>query len=218
MIQNVKDRFGPIHILLNNAAGRSPNFFAPFTEFPLDDWKKVKSAALKKKDNLLYLVGKTKSELGASEYFRMRNIKEGLLPKVDKQSSKSIFLAVSELINQDLAVSCHDLSEGGLAVTIAEMCMGADMGANIFLGEVSKIEDILDYEIMFSESPTRFMLEVEKSKQQEFENKLKGLDFGLVGCVSEDKRLIIAGKDKELVNLEIYQLRESWLGTFEEFR
>jgi phosphoribosylformylglycinamidine (FGAM) synthase-like enzyme len=78
---------------------------------------------------------------------------------------------------------------------------------------------MLDYEILFSESPTRFIVEVEKDKKEAFEKELKDIPIGLIGCVSENKKLIIYNKDcKEIVNLDIEILEKSWLSTFREFR
>ena len=184
----------------------------------VDDWRKTQNANLKQAGNLIYIIGETHPELGASEYFRARNIESGLLPRVNRQTAKKTLDKVSAAINKGLVEACHDLSEGGLAVAIAEMAIGSDMGAAIFLGEVPAVKDMFDYEILFSESPTRFVVEVDKNKKEAFETQLKGLSFGLIGCVSEDKKLVIQGKDKECVNADIASLRQAWLRTFDEFR
>jgi phosphoribosylformylglycinamidine synthase II len=185
----------------------------------MDDWRKSMTADFKSKDNLIYIVGSTKPELGASEYFRANNIKEGLVPKVDKACAKKTFESLSKAIQKGLVDACHDLSEGGLAVAVAEMCIGANLGANIYLGEVPAKAKMLDYELMFSESATRFIVEVKKDKKDDFEKELEGIDLGLIGCVSTDKRLIAYNKDnKEIVSIAIEELKDSWLKTFEEFR
>ncbi len=184
----------------------------------MDDWKKTQNANLKKKDNLLYIVGETKAELGASEYFRMQKNESGALPRVNKETAKKTLEAVSAAINKGLVSACHDMSEGGLAVAISEMCIGSDMGANIFLPEVPISSGMLDYELLFSESPTRFMVEVDKDKKEQFQTALEGISLGLIGCVSDEKKLVVYGKDKECINIEIEQLRDSWMKTFEEFR
>jgi phosphoribosylformylglycinamidine synthase len=185
----------------------------------IDDWSKVLTASFKKKDNLIYIVGFTKAELGASEYFRMLNINTGSVPKIDKIYAKIIFDRLSKVRDKELIVSCHDISEGGLAVALFEICISNSLGANIFLVEVPHQEGMLDYEILFSESPTRFIVEVEKDKKEAFEKELKDIPIGLIGCVSENKKLIIYNKDcKEIVNLDIEILEKSWLSTFREFR
>jgi phosphoribosylformylglycinamidine synthase len=185
----------------------------------LDNWQVVISANLKKEGNLIYILGFTKPQLGASQYFRNLKIKGGTVPKIDKKIAKKIFEKLSEAIEKRLVISCHDLSEGGLAVAVAEMCIGANRGANIFLSDVPRQPDMLNYEVLFSESPTRFLLEVEKAKKDIFERQLKGLPLGLIGCVSGEKRLAIYGKDgQEAIDLTLEELKESWTETFAEFR
>jgi len=185
----------------------------------MDNWQSVITANLKKEDNLIYLVGLSKPEMGASEYFRFLKKKGGFVPKVNKETAKEVFEAVSLAINKKVIISCHDLSEGGLAVAISEMCMGSGFGANIFLKEVPKEKNMADYEILFGESPTRFLVEVPKDKKAVFEKQFKGLIFGLIGCASKEPKLTIYANETEtVVNLALDELRDSWLKTFKEFR
>ncbi|MBN3039660.1 MAG: phosphoribosylformylglycinamidine synthase subunit PurL [Candidatus Omnitrophica bacterium] len=185
----------------------------------IDDWQKVMTADFKQQGNLIYIVGFTKPELGASEYFRLNNLKQGIVPKVDRDKAKKIFSALSKAIGSDLIESCHDLSEGGLSVAVAEMCISSDLGASIFLGEVPAETSILGYEILFSESATRFVIEVKKENKDKLEHVLRGLDYGLIGCISQDKKLTVFNKEqKEIISLKVDDLRNSWLDTFEEFR
>ena len=185
----------------------------------IDDWQKVITANLKGESNLIYQVGLTRPELGASEYFRKLGVRAGVVPKVDKSNAKDIFEHLSKAIEKGLVISCHDLSEGGLAVAISEMCIGSRLGANIFLAEVPGGKDLLNYEILFSESPSRFLVEVTKDKQKDFEKALGKIPFGLVGCVYDQSRLTVYDKDsKEIIDEDIESLKESWLSAFDEFR
>jgi len=185
----------------------------------LDDWRKTITAPFKQIENHIYIVGFTKPELGASEYFKAQTIKQGLVPKVNKENAKSIFDKLSKAIDKGLVLSCHDLSEGGLSVCLSEMCIGSDLGANIFLEEVPTKQGMLSYEILFSESPTRFVVEVEKDKKDIFEKELKDIPFGLNGCVSNDERLKVYGKDcKLIIDLSLKDIYQSWISTFNKFR
>ena len=104
-------------------------------------------------------------------------------------------------------------------MAIAEMCIGSNLGANIFLGDVPRDNDMHNYEVLFSESPTRFIVEVTKDKKDKFEKELKGIPFGLIGCVSTDKRLIVyANENEESINVSLNDLKDSWTKTFSEFR
>lgn len=185
----------------------------------ISDWRKVVTSNFKEVDNLIYIIGLTKPELGSSEYFRDLKLKQGLVPKIDKAQSLKTFQKLSFAMDEGLVKSCHDLSEGGLAVAVSEMCIGSDKGAKIFLAQAPQQEGMLGYEVLFSESASRFIVEVAKDKQNEFEKELEEVNFGLLGCVSKDKRLTIYNKEsKQIVDLEINDLRESWKNTFQEFR
>lgn len=184
----------------------------------IDDYRNVLTAPFKKEGGLIYLVGETKPQLGAGEYFRMLKIKEGLAPKVDKRIAKNIFNKVSAAIGQSLIRACHDLSEGGLGVGIAEMCMGAGLGADIFLAEAVRAGNMYDYELLFSESPTRFLVEVDKKDKDSFEKMFKGLPLGLIGCVSSEKNLTVYNKSsKKIIDVGLDSLCNSWKSAFREF-
>jgi phosphoribosylformylglycinamidine synthase len=185
----------------------------------LDDWRKIITNSFKSEDNLIYSIGSTKPELGSSEYFRSLKVKQGIVPKIDRSQANKIFNSLTKAIAGDLVESCHDCSEGGLAVSVSEMCLGGDLGANIFLAEVPQTEGILGYELLFSESASRFVVEVKKENQKAFEAQLANLPFGLIGCVAKDKKLIVYAKDsQELINVELGELKEAWTVTFQEFR
>jgi len=185
----------------------------------IDDWNKTLTSNFKKKDNLIYSIGITKNELGGSEYFRAKGVNQGKVPNVDKAKAKKTFESLSGAIEKGLVSSCHDCSEGGLAVAISEMCISSSLGASVFLADVPQVEDLLDYELLFSESPSRFVVEVTKDKKDEFEKELKGVDLGLIGCVSAEDKLVVYNKNsKEIISSEIKTLNQAWMDTFSDFR
>jgi phosphoribosylformylglycinamidine synthase II len=185
----------------------------------MDSADKIVTAPFKKSGNLLYLLGVTKSELGCSEYYRMKKISGGILPRVDKAISLDIFNGLAKAMDKFLVKSCHDLSEGGLAVAAAEMAIGSGLGANIFLSDVRKAEGIHDCDVLFSESSSRFLVEVDKAHKDEFETLMKNVPMNLVGCVSDKKDVIFYGaKNKELIHCGIDTLFDAWTKTFKQFR
>ncbi|MFO8053414.1 MAG: phosphoribosylformylglycinamidine synthase subunit PurL [Candidatus Omnitrophota bacterium] len=184
----------------------------------LDDWQLALGSSFSKEGNLIYLVGLTKPELGQSEYLRQKGLNQGLVPKVEA-NAKDIFVNLSKAIEKKLVASCHDLSEGGLAVAVSEMCVGSGLGASLFLKELPVQEDIKDYQLLFSESPSRFLVEVDKDKKEDFEKQLQGVPLGVIGCSSADKQLIIYNKDStKVVDADLSFLEESLLKVFKEFR
>ncbi len=184
----------------------------------IDDWRKTIPSHFTAGSNLIYLVGKTTSHMGASEYFRAQGVTGGVVPKVET-SAYSVFMKVSEAISSGPVCACHDCSEGGMAVAVAEMCMGSGHGADVFLKEMPKGGEILDYELLFSESPSRFIIEVRKEEKQRFENMMGDTPYGLIGCVSEGEQVTIYGTGGDpVVTCGVRDLRKSWLEAFAEFR
>ena len=96
-----------------------------------------------------------------------------------------IFAALHEAIGRGLVRSCHDLSEGGLAVALAEMALAGGLGARVSLGDVPRADDAAsDFVLLFSESPTRFVLEVRPECFDELAGLFDGLPLGRLGEVA----------------------------------
>ena len=99
------------------------------------------------------------------------------------------------------------------------MCIGGNKGASIFLKEVPHSVGMLSYEILFSESPTRFIVEVRRDKRESFQKVMQGVPLGLIGCTSSEERIIFYNiNGKEIINISVDEAREAWLSTFKEFR
>ena len=134
-------------------------------------------------------------------------------PKVNAELAPQIFHKLHEAICQGLIRSCHDLSEGGLAVAMAEMCLAGGWGATIDLSFVSdsSLGD-LDREVaLFAESNTRFLIEVQQENETEV-TRLLSNSYKLIGAVTEDPYLrVTSGKEKELaISVSIADLKEAW--------
>jgi phosphoribosylformylglycinamidine synthase len=113
----------------------------------------------------------------------------------------------------------HDCSEGGLGVSASEMAFSGGLGMELFLSEVpysafkigGKNKAERNDSILFSESNSRFIVEIEKKHQEKFEKLLKGISYGLIGCVSPGKDFKIFGLDGKIcVDSNIDELKESW--------
>jgi len=95
-------------------------------------------------------------------------------------------------------------------VCLAEMCIGGNKGVDVFLSELPQEENISAFSLLFSESPSRFIVEVKKENKDKFEKIFSQIPFGLVGCVGE-RKLKVYSRDAELiVDLEVEKLRKSW--------
>ncbi len=183
------------HTLLVTALGR------------VTDVRKCVTMDLKEPGNLLYLIGTTKDELGASHFNLVTGRSGGTVPQVDLTTAPKVFAAVHSAIAQGRIRACHDLSEGGFAVAAAEMCFAGGIGADITAipGKLS------DETKLFSESPTRFLVEVKPEHAPAFEACLAGVPVTRVGVTVSDPRLRVAGANGEwLLWVKLGVLKEAW--------
>jgi phosphoribosylformylglycinamidine synthase len=126
----------------------------------------------------------------------------------DLESAPKLFAALHRAIAGGLVRSCHDLSEGGLAVAVAEMAFAGEFGA-----DVTQLpgESLSDEVRLFSESATRFVIEVEPEKADELTACFVGLPLTKIGTTTADQRLRIAGSNGEwLVWAKLSDLKEAW--------
>ncbi len=178
------------------------------------DIRATVSVDLKASSNLLYIIGNTYPELGGSEYYKLQGFLGKSVPKVRKAQAKRTFRAVTKAIDAGLVKSCHDLSEGGLAVAAAEMAMAGGFGAELDLAEVPCDGIVRDDFVLFSESNSRFLVEVAEKNREEFETQMKAAVHAQIGKVTKNPRLVIKGlKGTKVVDVSLADLRASWKQT-----
>ena len=188
----------------------------------MDDARKAISMDAKEAGNLIYAVGNTYDELGGSHYFDTLGFIGNSLPVLRVKEAKTVMEKLSLATAKGLVRSSHDCSEGGIGVSLAEMAFAGGLGMEIFLAEVpckgqglrvkgqGQSSQRNDF-VLFSESNSRFVVEVEKKKQNDFEKAMKGVALGLIGCLSKGKDFKVYGLDgKVCVRADIYDLKESW--------
>ncbi len=150
--------------------------------------------------------------MGGSEYFKALNLRGGQVPRVDVPKSIEIMQRLSTATGLGLVESCHDLSDGGMGVALAEMAFSGNLGAQIELASVpveEKTEE--DDIILFSQSNSRFLCEVSPENQSEFEKLLYGVAFSCIGNTTEAPRLKIVGKKgTTVIDDDIADLRRAW--------
>jgi phosphoribosylformylglycinamidine synthase II len=176
----------------------------------VDDIRICITSDFKTEGNLIYLVGKqTEKELGGSEYYKQMKVEGGAVPKTDPVVLQHCMKALLSVIKKKYIAACHDISEGGLAVCVTEMAIGGDIGAII---DVSAVGNGLRTDFkLFSESNTRWIVEVKKEYQTDFEkqSKKEHVSFTLLGKTKGNHVVIQDGK-KTVINLGVEVLRECW--------
>jgi phosphoribosylformylglycinamidine synthase II len=178
----------------------------------MDDINKAVSMDCKKAGDIIYIVGGTYQELGGSHYYAVRGRSGGSVPKVYPEKGRRLMGALSEAIAGGTVKACHDLSEGGIGVAAAEMAFAGGLGVSINLKDVPLGEPIdRDDFILFSESNTRFLVEVAPEDKEEFEEAMAGVDFAEIGKVNNTGNLVINGlKGRIVLEADIAGLKEAW--------
>ncbi|MFH1761199.1 MAG: AIR synthase-related protein, partial [bacterium] len=180
----------------------------------INDIRKTITMYLKAAGNLIYVLGVTKNEMGGSHYSKIKSISGGVIPKVDAGYSRNIMVQLNKAIERELITSCHDCSEGGIGVALAEMAIAGDKGVNVSLSEIPVQEKMSDMEILFSESNSRFIVEVKPQNVKEFEKTMAGLPVACIGNVAKgDKVLIEGSNNKNVVNEKVSSLSQAWRKT-----
>ncbi len=181
----------------------------------MEDCYRAISMDLKEPGNILCVVGFTKNELGGSHYFEAMGWSSANVPQVEAEAAREWFIALTEAIHQGLVRACHDCSEGGLGVTLAEMAFAGGYGAEISLQSLPRTAEVTRSDFaLFSESNSRFVVEVQPHNLQRFLRVLAGQPVAPIGEVTSSPLLTINGLNGErLLQEEIYQLKESWQKT-----
>ncbi|MFH1422225.1 MAG: phosphoribosylformylglycinamidine synthase subunit PurL [Planctomycetota bacterium] len=178
----------------------------------IDDVTKCITMDIKQKGNTVYIVGTTKNELGGSHYYSIHGFVGRNVPEVDAKSAIKILKKLSNSIQKGLVRSCHDLSEGGFAVAMAEMAFSGEVGVKLDLNRVpftgnGKRDDVL----LFSESNSRFLVEVEPNKTEKFEKILTGVQFAKIGETNDSDKLEISGlSGKTIICEKLNTLKKAW--------
>jgi phosphoribosylformylglycinamidine synthase len=172
------------------------------------------SMDVKAPDDSIYVVGETRKELGGSEYYKQEGFLGKTVPKVQPTSAKKAFNSITKSIDNGLIRACHDLSEGGLAVAAAEMAFAGGYGLELDLRKVPAKGLRRDDFVLFSESNSRFLVEVSEKARSEFEGLMKGRVCVEVGRVTKSPRLRVRGlAGGVVVDASLGDLLRSWKRT-----
>jgi phosphoribosylformylglycinamidine synthase len=179
----------------------------------IDDVRKAVTMDVKKPDDRVYVLGMTKDELGASEYYASLGFIGNDVPKVNAPSARKLYIALEKAINEGVVASCHDCSDGGLAVALAESAFSGGLGMSIKLEKIP-VENIRRSDtILFSESQSRFVVTVAPGNVARFEALMKGTVFADVGAVTQQQDFTVIDGEKVVLRAGIDELKDAWQKT-----
>lgn len=174
----------------------------------MPDIEQRRGMALKDEGDLIVLLGGLCEELGGSEHLYLAyGLEKGAVPPVDLEMEKNLIELLLELSEKQTLASCHDISEGGLAVALAESAIQGKRGFKVNLDQpVSRWDGLL-----FSEGPGRVVVSLKPDKldlllEQAAAFSVACLQLGRV----EGTRLIYQGNGKELMAINLDQAETAW--------
>src|SRR6266566_2883978 len=199
----------------------------------IDDASQTIDMSLKQPGDLLYQIGITRNELAGSYYAEVTGMTEPfpgtIVPHVDIKTARITMKTLGSAIRMGLVQACHDLSEGGLAVAAAEMSLAGLLGMTIdlkqtphettTLAEGTKSPGDFNTILLFSESASRFLVEISPEHQDAFEVYMRthGV-YGLacIGAVNNAERFVIQNANQLLIDLPVNELQTAWQGVRHE--
>lgn len=173
----------------------------------IDDIRRVTTTEFKRAGDTIYLIGQTYDELGGSEFYKLFDLLGANVPVVRPQEAIRRYRLVAQAHRERLLVSCHDCSDGGLAVALAECALGGELGMDVAIPNG-------DYSVaaaLYSESHSRFVVSVAEESRGAFE-ALMGDDAVCLGAVTEQPRMVCRSDGTTVIDVGIEELLKAWKG------
>jgi len=181
----------------------------------VNDISKCVTMDVKFPGDLIYVLGETKNELGASEYYQTMGSIGLNVPVVDAEEFLPHYRALHKAISEDLISSCHAVSRGGLAVHLAMVAMAGGLGIEINLDHVPAAGGLTVSQTLYSESCGRLVISVAPEKKRRFEEIFSGMKIGLIGAATEAPVLSVKDSNgQSIIQEDIHRLKESWKRPF----
>ncbi len=182
----------------------------------LKDYSKAITMKIKKEGAALFLVGERKDELGGSVYYDVNGKDGSVVPIIDFEKERNMIYVIIDAINSGLLLSCHDISDGGLAAAISEMILGGDAGGEIGAEISLDFSDLRADKALFSET-SGFVFEVEDKNIEKLKTLFKFYKIGFAELgKAKGKNLIIKKGSKKIIDLPISKLKDAWTKGFVE--
>jgi phosphoribosylformylglycinamidine synthase subunit PurSL len=167
---------------------------------------------VKQPGDLVFVLGVTRAELGASEYYALHGYIGNHVPQVDALPARVLYEALSEAVQRGLVNACHDCSDGGFGVAAAEMAFAGGLGMHLDLRALphepgSERDDTL----LYAETASRFVVTVPRQHRDAFCQMLQACPIGEVGYVLDTSAFVVMGlRGDRVIHSDIATLKEAW--------
>jgi phosphoribosylformylglycinamidine synthase len=165
--------------------------------------------------DLVYILGVTRNELGASEYYAHLGEVGLNVPQVRTEAFLAVYRKLSQSIAQENIASAHGIYRGGLGVHLAMVAMGGNLGMQIELDPLPVEGVDRDDSVMFSESAGRFIVTIDPNRRQVFEKLFKGTACACIGTVTATPQFEVKGLDQNIIlSVPVSELKAAWKKPF----
>jgi len=178
----------------------------------IEDTSHITTSFFKDEDDIIVLLGENKNELGGSEYLKtIHNIVKGKPPAVDLNIEKAVQTVCLEAIRKGIIKSAHDVSDGGLAISLAESCI---MNPKKIIGAIINLKDDIRLDaLLFGETQSRIVITLDKKdieilKSIADKHSIKMFEIGKVGGAN----LII----NDVINIKLTELKDIYFNSISE--
>lgn len=174
----------------------------------LQDVSKAVDSSFKQAKSHILLIGNRKNELGGSVYYEIQGELGANVPTPDLEEVQKQLYSVIDLIDAEYVLSSHDISEGGVAVALAEMCFENSLGCEVTIESTLRISALI-----FAETGG-FLLEIDPANLESAKQllKVRGIQFQTIGKTTFDPQL----KIQNAINLEVLKAKERWANGLRE--
>jgi len=183
----------------------------------INDINKCMTADFKNPGDIIYIVGETRDELGASEYYEHLGYIGCNVPKVDAQTFFPMYKALENCIHKGLLSSVHGIYRGGIAIHLAMCAMAGNMGIVVHSEKIPCSTNLSDDKRLFSESSGRFIVSIPSANKNDFEKSIQGYPFNCIGKVSDADVFQIQGiSGNVIVDLLLSEMKTVWKKPFKD--
>ncbi|MDP8222222.1 MAG: AIR synthase-related protein [Candidatus Lernaella stagnicola] len=166
--------------------------------------------------DLVYLLGYTRDELGGSEFFSEMGYIGNKVPRLEPEYAIEMYRRLRDAMRANIVRSCHDLSDGGLGVALAETAFAGGYGISAYLSRVPYDGVERNDYVLFSESPGRLLVTVRPEHKTAFEERMVDSMYAEIGLVTKDPVLEIVGiNGRVLCRVPVAELKRAWQRTLD---
>ena len=165
--------------------------------------------------DLVYVLGTTRNELGASEYYDHLGYIGRNVPEVRPDEVIPLYRHLMQAIENGLVASAHGIYRGGVAVHLALVALGGNQGVHVDLTKVPGNEGLRDDSLLFSESAGRFIVTLDPNNRKPFEEIFKGDSCACIGTVTDDSAMVVRGLEQQtIISVPVAELKTAWKKPF----